>query len=69
MGLGNIKFSMIMQISGNVLNIILDIIFVIFWELKVEGVAYATLISQIFSFFLGIYFILFYLIPTISILI
>ena len=58
MGLGNIKFSMIMQISGNVLNIILDIIFVIFWELKVEGVAYATLISQIFSFFLGIYFIL-----------
>jgi MATE family multidrug resistance protein len=58
MGLGNIKFSMIMQISGNVLNIVLDIIFVIFLGLKVEGVAYATLISQIFSFCLGVYFIL-----------
>ena len=35
MGLGNIKFSMIMQISGNVLNIILDIIFVIFLQIYV----------------------------------
>lgn len=58
MGLGNIKFSMIMQICGNVLNIVLDLIFVIFLGLKVEGIACATLISQIFSFCLGIYFIL-----------
>lgn len=57
MGLGNIKASMTMQISGNILNIILDIIFVTVFNFKVEGVAYATLISQIFSTFLGIYFI------------
>ena len=57
MGLGNIKASMTMQISGNLLNIILDIIFVTIFNFKVEGVAYATLISQIFSTFLGVYFI------------
>ena len=57
MGLGNIKASMTMQISGNLLNIILDIIFVTVFNFKVEGVAYATLISQIFSTFLGVYFI------------
>lgn len=57
MGLGNIKASMTIQISGNLLNIILDIIFVTVFNFKVEGVAYATLISQIFSTFLGIYFI------------
>ncbi len=57
MGLGNIKASMTMQISGNLLKIILDIIFVTVFNFKVEGVAYATLISQIFSTFLGVYFI------------
>ena len=57
MGLGNIEASMTMQISGNLLNIILDIIFVTVFNFKVEGVAYATLISQIFSTFLGVYFI------------
>ncbi|WP_286033799.1 MATE family efflux transporter [Fusobacterium necrogenes] len=57
MGLGNIKASMTMQILGNLLNIILDIIFVTVFNFKVEGVAYATLISQIFSTFLGVYFI------------
>lgn len=57
MGLGNIKSSMTMQISGNVLNIILDIIFVIGFGFKVEGVAYATLISQVISTCLGVYFI------------
>lgn len=57
MGLGNVKSSMTMQISGNVLNIVLDIIFVVVLNFKVEGVAYATLISQIISTILGIYFI------------
>ena len=35
MGLGNIKASMTMQISGNLLNIILDIIFVTVFNFKV----------------------------------
>ena len=57
MGLGNVKASMTMQISGKPIDVLLDIIFVTVFNFKVEGVAYATLISQIFSTFLGVYFI------------
>ena len=57
MGQGNIKGSVMMQMSSNVLNIILDIFFVTIMDLKVEGVAIATLISQGISTCLGIYFI------------
>lgn len=58
MGKGNVFGSLTMQISGNILNIILDVIFVIFLKKGVEGVAYATLISQIISFLIGLYFII-----------
>lgn len=58
MGQKNIKGALTMQISSNLLNIILDIIFVMILKYKTEGVAYATLISQVTSTFLGIYFIL-----------
>ena len=57
MGKGDIKGSLIMQIGGNILNIILDIVFVLIMNFGVEGVAYATLISQIFSTIVGLYFI------------
>lgn len=57
MGLGNIKGSLTMQISGNIFNIILDIIFVTVLKWNVEGVAVATLISQILSTMIGIYHI------------
>ncbi|SQC98952.1 DNA-damage-inducible SOS response protein [Fusobacterium necrophorum subsp. necrophorum] len=49
--------SMFLQISANILNIILDILFVHKWGMKVEGVAYATLISQCFSFAVGLFWI------------
>lgn len=57
MGKGDIKGSLIMQIGGNILNIILDIVFVLIMNFGVEGVAYATLIFQIFSTIVGLYFI------------
>ena len=58
MGKGNVFGSLTMQISGNILNIILDVIFVIFLKKGVEGVAYATLVSQMISFLIGLYFII-----------
>lgn len=58
MGQKNIKGALTMQISSNLLNILLDIIFVIILKYKTEGVAYATLISQVTSTFIGTYFIL-----------
>src|SRR3712207_4200353 len=57
MGQKKIKQSMFLQISSNVLNIILDVLFVHKWGMKVEGVAYATLISQFFSFIVGLFWI------------
>lgn len=58
MGQKNIKGALTMQISSNLLNILLDIIFVIILKYKTEGVAYATLISQVTSTFIGTYFTL-----------
>lgn len=58
MGKGNIRGSLTMQILGNVLNIFLDILFVVFFKKGVMGVAYATFISQVTSFFIGLYFII-----------
>ena len=58
MGQGNIKGSLIMQITGNLLNILLDILMVLVLHYEIEGVAYATLISQITSTLIGIYFII-----------
>lgn len=57
MGQKQVKSSMLMQISGNVLNIILDIFFVFSLKQGTAGVAYATLISQGLSFMLGIWLI------------
>ena len=58
MGQGNIKGSLTMQISGNVLNIILDILFVLILKYEVKSVVIVTLISQILSTIIGLYFII-----------
>lgn len=58
MGQGNIKASMIMQITGNVLNIGLDLLLVLVFHQEIKGIAYATLISQVTSTLIGLYFIL-----------
>lgn len=57
MGRKLIKETLYLQISMNVINIVLDIIFVLYLEMGVYGVAYATLFSQAFGFFVGVYLI------------
>ncbi|TCK92628.1 MATE family multidrug resistance protein [Natranaerovirga hydrolytica] len=57
MGRKKVKASMFLQIFSNVLNIVLDILFVVYFNMGVLGVAYATLISQITAFGIGCYFV------------
>ncbi len=58
MGSKHIKSSMFLQISANVMNCLLDIVFVILLHWGIAGVALATLISQIYSFTIGLYLVL-----------
>lgn len=60
MGQRKIKASLIMQITGNVLNMILDVVLALILNMEVFGIAFATLISQIVSFLIGILFIIKY---------
>ena len=57
MGQRLIRQTLILQISTNVLNIVLDILFVVVWDFGVAGVAYATLIAQTYGFVLGVWII------------
>jgi len=56
---GSPKYSMISMVSGAVLNIILDPIFIFDWGLNmgVEGAALATILSQFVTFLLNILYI------------
>ena len=54
---GNPKYSMISMVSGAILNIILDPIFIFVFKMGVEGAAIATVISQILTFTLNIAYI------------
>ncbi len=54
MGRKYVKETLFLQVSSNVLNILLNLIFVISLEWGVFGVAAATLISQGYGFLLGI---------------
>lgn len=47
---GKATFSMIGLCSGGILNIALDALFIIGLDMKVEGAAIATVLSQLFSF-------------------
>ncbi len=47
---GSVKYSMIAMISGSILNIILDPIFIFVFDWGVEGAAIATTLSNMFSF-------------------
>lgn len=53
MGQSRVSASLFMQISGNVVNMVLDYWFVCGLGLGIEGVAAATLISQIYTFICG----------------
>ncbi len=54
MGQMKVKASMFMQISGNLLNVVLDLFFVYGLSMDVAGIASATLISQATSSLIGI---------------
>ncbi len=45
-GLQNTSWSMVISLTGGILNIILDYIFAIVWDMHIWGIAYASLISQ-----------------------
>ena len=50
---------MVMQLSGAVVNIILDPIFILVWNMGVEGAAIATIIGQMVSMVVGFLLVLF----------
>ena len=54
-GMGKTFHSLCLLAAVNLLNILLDIIFVKFLYLGIAGVAYATIISEICGFCIGIY--------------
>jgi MATE family multidrug resistance protein len=53
MGRKLVRQSLFLQVSTNVLNIVLDILFVMVFKLDVAGVAWATLIAQTYGLALG----------------
>lgn len=54
---GNPKYAMISMVSGAILNIILDPIFIFVFKMGVEGAAIATVISQVLTFTLNIMYL------------
>ena len=54
-GMGKTFHSLCLLVAVNLLNILLDIIFVKFLYLGIAGVAYATIISEICGFCIGVY--------------
>ncbi len=54
---GSPKFAMVSMVSGAILNTILDPIFIFVFHKGVEGAAVATVISQILTFILNVYYI------------
>ncbi len=57
-GEGNAKLSMVVMVTGTVLNIILDPIFIFAFGMGIKGAAIATVISLYASFIIGTYFML-----------
>lgn len=53
MGQAKAKETLYTQVFGNVLNIVLDVVFVMYFDMGVAGVAYASLIAQVTTFAIG----------------
>jgi len=53
-GLGDSKSSLLFLAVACVINIVLDLVFVLLFHMGVSGVAYATIIAQFFSWIFGI---------------
>lgn len=54
LGHGETKLLLLLQLILNCTNIVLDIVFVVFLEMGVEGVAYATVIAEVLALFAGL---------------
>ena len=54
---GNPKFAMASMVAGAILNIILDPVFIFIFKMGVEGAAIATVMSQILTFVMNIWYI------------
>lgn len=57
MGMSRIRLAVTIQIAMNLLNIALDLLFVVVFSWGVAGVASATLIAEVSAMLLGIYFL------------
>lgn len=53
-GLQNSRFPMFIAISQNIINILASLLFVFKMDMKIEGVAYGTLIAQYAGFFMAV---------------
>ena len=56
---GSPRFSMVVTVIGAIINTILDPIFIFGFDWGIEGAAIATVIAQVISFALGVYYIFF----------
>ncbi len=56
-GMGDSKTPLVFLIIATILNVILDLFFVIYLKMGIEGVAIATVISQGIAFFLGVLYL------------
>ena len=56
---GSPAFSMIVTVTGAIINIILDPIFIFGLDWGIEGAAVATVIGQVISFAIGLYYVFF----------
>lgn len=56
-GLGKVRMSLFLQIGMNLLNIVLNIVFVFGLHMGVKGVAYATLIAEITSVVIAVWIV------------
>lgn len=54
---GSPRYAMIATMSGAILNIFLDYIFMVNFNMGIAGAAYATFIGQILSFIMSIYYL------------
>lgn len=53
-GIGDSRTPTLLLVVATIINIILDLLFVIYFKMGIKGVAIATVISQAFSFIVGI---------------
>jgi len=56
-GLGDSKTPLYFLIVATILNIFLDLLFIVVWGFGVEGTAYATIISQAIAFFSAVLYL------------